>query len=87
MWTKWPVSGSATRRAPSGSQGSTSFSLVPQPISSGSSPSTASNGIPSPTMRNIDHSGRHGPNPPKRIDGSSFHRQPSASSRAPTLAM
>ena len=31
------------------------------------------------------HSGRQGPKPPKRIDGSSFQRQPSASSRAPTL--
>ena len=41
--------------------------------------------MPSPGMRSIDHSGRHGPKPPKRIDGSSFQRQPSASWRAPTL--
>ena len=30
-----------------------------------------------PARRSNAHSGRHGPKPPNRIDGSSFHRQPS----------
>ena len=37
-----------------------------------------------PGTRCIDHSGRHGPNPPGRSVGSIFHRHPSASWRAPT---
>ena len=41
--------------------------------------------MPSPGMRCSDHSGRHGPKPPKRSDGSIFQRQPSASSRAPSV--
>ena len=32
-------------------------------------------------MRSIDHSGRHGPKPPKRRTGSSFHRHNPSSSR------
>ena len=39
-----------------------------------------------PGSRVAVHSGRHGPKPPKRIDGSSFQRQPSASCRAPARA-
>ena len=59
---------------------------MPHPISSGWRPSTARNGIGSPGSLSTVHSGRHGPNPPKRIVGSIFQRQPSASSRAPTDA-
>jgi hypothetical protein len=41
--------------------------------------------MPSPGIRSSDHSGRHGPNPPMRMLGSIFQRQPSTSLRAPTV--
>ena len=41
--------------------------------------------MPRPGKRVTVHSGRHGPNPPKRIEASIFQRQPSGSWRAPTV--
>ena len=64
---------------------STSDVGVPHPIGSGAVPRIASTGTPMSGSRIIDHSGRHGPKPPKRTVGSIFQRQPSASSRAPTV--
>ena len=55
----------------------TSASAVPHPIGSGAVPSTASTGTPMSGRRIIDHSGRHGPKPPKRSVGSIFQRHPS----------
>ena len=76
----------AGRSGPAGGRyGCTSSGWVPQPMTSGCIPSTASTGWPSAGSRHIDHSGRHGPKPPIRIIGSSFQRQPSASSRPPTV--
>ena len=49
----------------------------PSPSPRARRPSTPRNGMPRPGSRSSDHSGRHGPKPPKRMAGSIFQRHPS----------
>src|SRR5690606_32412533 len=82
MWAKWPAPSTTSSRPPTGSCEMTSSGTVPQPSGSSSPAIMPKNGIARPTSLVSAHSGRHGPNPPKRSVGSSFQRHPSSDSKA-----